>query len=102
MRQLDHSMINVFIAGSNTPFVKLAMPRVVRLVMPRTTGHVVLAIVWGAALAGVALTLLPPSGTALGGRSRGALEAGDLTAEELREIPQPEGTQQVDAVGDRS
>ena len=55
-------MINVFIPGSNTPFVRLAMPRVVRLVMPRTTGHVVLAIVWGAALAGVALTLLPPSG----------------------------------------
>lgn len=49
MRRLDHSMIFVFIAGSYTPFARLAMPR--------TTGHVVLAIVWGAALAGVALAL---------------------------------------------
>lgn len=53
MRQLDHSMIFVFIAGSYTPFVRLAMPR--------ATGHVVLAIVWGAALAGVALTLFWPT-----------------------------------------
>src|SRR5271163_4326603 len=52
MRRLDHSMIFVFIAGSYTPFVRLAMPR--------ATGHVVLAIVWGAALAGVALTLFWP------------------------------------------
>jgi hemolysin III len=53
MRQLDHSMIFVFIAGSYTPFVRLALPR--------STGHVVLAIVWGAALAGVALTLFWPA-----------------------------------------
>lgn len=53
MRQLDHSMIFVLIAGSYTPFVRLALPR--------ATGHVVLALIWGAALAGVALTLLRPS-----------------------------------------
>jgi hemolysin III len=53
MRRLDHSMIFVFIAGSYTPFA--------RLDMPRTTGHVVLAIVWGGALAGIALALLWPS-----------------------------------------
>jgi hemolysin III len=53
MRRLDHSMIFVFIAGSYTPFARLAMPR--------TTGHVVLAIVWGGALAGIALTLFWPT-----------------------------------------
>ncbi|WP_085668984.1 PAQR family membrane homeostasis protein TrhA [Mycobacterium szulgai] len=53
MRRLDHSMIFVFIAGTYTPFVRLAMPR--------ATGHVALAIVWGAALGGVALTLFWPS-----------------------------------------
>jgi hemolysin III len=52
MRRLDHSMIYVFIAGTYTPFA--------RLDMPRPTGHVVLAIVWGAALAGIALTLFWP------------------------------------------
>jgi hemolysin III len=53
MRRLDHSMIYVFIAGTYTPFA--------RLDMPRPTGHVVLAIVWGAALAGIALTLFWPA-----------------------------------------
>ena len=53
MRRLDHSMIFVFIAGSYTPFARLAMPR--------PTGHLVLAIVWGGALAGVALTLFWPT-----------------------------------------
>jgi hemolysin III len=53
MRRLDHSMIFVFIAGSYTPFARLAMPR--------ATGHVVLAIVWGGALAGIALTLFWPT-----------------------------------------
>lgn len=53
MRRLDHSMIFVFIAGTYTPFATLAMPR--------ATGHVVLAIVWGGALAGVALTLFWPT-----------------------------------------
>jgi hemolysin III len=52
MRQLDHAMIFVFIAGTYTP--------VIRLAMPRSTGHVVLALVWGAALVGVALTLFWP------------------------------------------
>lgn len=53
MRRLDHSMIFVFIAGTYTPFA--------RLEMPRTTGHVALAIVWGGALAGIALSLLWPT-----------------------------------------
>src|SRR5258705_2113062 len=53
MRRLDHSMIFVFIAGTYTPFARLAMPR--------ATGHVVLAIVWGGALAGIVLTLFWPS-----------------------------------------
>jgi hemolysin III len=52
MRRLDHSTIFVFIAGTYTPFA--------RLDMPASTGHQVLAIVWGGALAGVALTLLWP------------------------------------------
>ena len=53
MRRLDHSMIFVFIAGTYTPFATLSMPR--------ATGHVVLAIVWGGALAGIAVTLFWPS-----------------------------------------
>jgi hemolysin III len=53
MRRLDHSMIFVFIAGTYTPFA--------RLDMPSGTGHMVLAIVWGGALAGIALTLFWPS-----------------------------------------
>jgi hemolysin III len=53
MRRLDHSMIFVLIAGTYTPFA--------RLDMPRGTGHLVLAIVWGGALAGIALTLFWPT-----------------------------------------
>jgi hemolysin III len=53
MRRLDHSMIFVLIAGTYTPFARLAMPR--------PTGYVVLAIVWGGALAGIALTLFWPT-----------------------------------------
>jgi hemolysin III len=53
MRRLDHSMIFVFIAGTYTPFARLAMPH--------ATGHMVLAIVWGGALAGIGLTLFWPS-----------------------------------------
>jgi len=53
MRRLDHSMIFVLIAGTYTPLARLAMPR--------STGHVVLAVVWGGALAGIALSLLWPS-----------------------------------------
>lgn len=52
MRRLDHSMIYVFIAGTYTPFAVLDMPRV--------TGHVVLAIVWGGAFAGIALSMCWP------------------------------------------
>ena len=52
MKRLDHSMIFVFIAGTYTPFAVLAMPR--------TTGLVVLTVVWTGALAGVALKLLRP------------------------------------------
>jgi hemolysin III len=52
MRRLDHSMIFVFIAGTYTPFALLDMPP--------STGHQVLAIVWGGSLAGVALTLFWP------------------------------------------
>nr|WP_082951523.1 hemolysin III family protein [Mycobacterium sp. 852002-51057_SCH5723018] len=53
MRRLDHSMIFVLIAGTYTPFV--------RLNMPRGTGHMVLALIWGGALAGIALTLFWPT-----------------------------------------
>ncbi|CAM4068137.1 hemolysin III family protein [Kibdelosporangium persicum] len=52
MKRLDHSMIFLFIAGTYTPFSLLAMPR--------DTGLVVLAVVWGGALAGVALKLVWP------------------------------------------
>jgi hemolysin III len=52
MKRLDHSMIFVFIAGTYTPFALLAMDRV--------TGYIVLAVIWGGALAGVALKLLWP------------------------------------------
>jgi hemolysin III len=47
--RLDHSMIFVFIAGTCTPFARLAVPH--------ATGHVALLIVWGGALAGILLTL---------------------------------------------
>jgi len=53
MKRLDHSMIFVFIAGSYTPFARLAMPR--------DTGSLVLWIVWGGALAGIALKVCWPS-----------------------------------------
>ncbi|MGH3957670.1 PAQR family membrane homeostasis protein TrhA, partial [Mycobacterium sp.] len=52
MKRLDHSMIFVFIAGSYTPFARLAMPR--------NTGTVVLWIVWGGALAGILLKVCWP------------------------------------------
>ncbi|HEY9304463.1 MAG TPA: hemolysin III family protein [Mycobacterium sp.] len=52
MRRLDHSMIFVLIAGTYTPFAILAMPP--------SAGHAVLAIVWGGAVAGIALTLFWP------------------------------------------
>jgi hemolysin III len=52
MKRLDHSMIFLFIAGTYTPFSLLAMPR--------STGYVVLSVVWGGALLGVALKMLWP------------------------------------------
>jgi hemolysin III len=53
MKRADHSMIFVFIAGSYTPFAVCAMPP--------ATGELVLWIVWGGAIAGVALKMLWPS-----------------------------------------
>ncbi|KKC03526.1 PAQR family membrane homeostasis protein TrhA [Mycobacterium nebraskense] len=53
MKRLDHSMIFVFIAGSYTPFARLAMPQ--------QTGVEVLWIVWGGALAGILLKVCWPS-----------------------------------------
>ena len=53
MKRADHSMIFIFIAGSYTPFAVLAMPP--------ATGKLVLAIVWGGAVAGVALKMWWPS-----------------------------------------
>lgn len=53
MKRLDHAMIFIFIAGTYTPFAVLAMPE--------TTGLVVLAVVWGGALAGAALKLARPN-----------------------------------------
>jgi hemolysin III len=52
MKRLDHSMIFVFIAGTYTPLALFAMDRV--------TGYIVLAVIWGGALTGVALKLLWP------------------------------------------
>ena len=53
MKRLDHSMIFVFIAGSYTPFARLALPQ--------NTGVLLFWIVWGGALAGVALKMCWPS-----------------------------------------
>jgi hemolysin III len=53
MKRLDHSMIFIFIAGSYTPFARLAMPP--------STGKLVLWIVWGGALAGVLLKVCWPT-----------------------------------------
>jgi hemolysin III len=52
MKRLDHSMIFVFIAGTYTPFSLLAMDQ--------PTGYIVLSVVWGGALCGVALKVLWP------------------------------------------
>jgi hemolysin III len=52
MRRMDHSMIFVFIAGTYTPFCTLLLD----------TRHatIMLALVWGGALAGVAVKLIWP------------------------------------------
>jgi hemolysin III len=52
MRRLDHSMIFIFIAGTYTPFSVL--------LLPPDKARLVLAIVWGGALAGVAMKLAWP------------------------------------------
>ncbi|WP_082556736.1 hemolysin III family protein [Modestobacter sp. Leaf380] len=53
MKRLDHSMIFVFIAGTYTPFAALAVPA--------PTNWVILAVVWGGALGGVALKMAWPT-----------------------------------------
>ena len=53
MKRADHSLIFVFIAGSYTPIALLAMPR--------STGTLVLAVVYTGAAAGIALKMLWPS-----------------------------------------
>ncbi|MFG2056456.1 hemolysin III family protein [Micromonospora sp. NPDC048930] len=52
MRRMDHSMIFVFIAGTYTPFCAL-------LLRPRPA-ELMLGLVWGGAVAGVALKLIWP------------------------------------------
>jgi hemolysin III len=52
MRRLDHAMIFVFIAGTYTPFCVL--------LLPPTAGKVLLGLVWGGGLAGVALKAVWP------------------------------------------
>ncbi|MER7333224.1 MULTISPECIES: hemolysin III family protein [unclassified Micromonospora] len=52
MRRMDHSMIFVFIAGTYTPFCVL-------LLEPRPSA-IMLSLVWGGAIAGVALKLVWP------------------------------------------
>jgi hemolysin III len=54
MRRLDHSMIFIFIAGTYTPFAVL--------LLPRTTAIVILSVVWGGALMGVAMKFIWPHG----------------------------------------
>jgi hemolysin III len=53
MKRADHSMIFLFIAGTYTPFMLLAMSQPV--------GYIVLAVVWGGAICGVALKMLWPN-----------------------------------------
>ncbi|WP_091604045.1 PAQR family membrane homeostasis protein TrhA [Micromonospora mirobrigensis] len=52
MRRMDHSMIFVFIAGTYTPFCVLLLHQRMATIM--------LALVWGGALAGVAVKLIWP------------------------------------------
>jgi hemolysin III len=52
MKRADHSMIFLFIAGTYTPFARLAVPE--------TTGWWILGVVWVGALAGVALKMIWP------------------------------------------
>jgi hemolysin III len=52
MRRLDHSMIFLFIAGTYTPFSAL--------LLPKGLATVILAVVWGGALSGVAMKMAWP------------------------------------------
>lgn len=52
MRRLDHSMIFIFIAGTYTPFAAL--------LLPPGKATVILAVVWGGAVAGVTMKLIRP------------------------------------------
>jgi hemolysin III len=52
MRRLDHAMIFVFIAGTYTPFCAALLP-------PRKT-TIILAVVWGGAVAGAVMSLIWP------------------------------------------
>ena len=52
MRRADHSMIFIFIAGTYTPFCVL--------LLDRETATVMLALIWGGALGGVALKSIWP------------------------------------------
>ena len=54
MRRLDHSMIFILIAGTYTPFCVL--------LLPSGKAAVLLAVVWGGALAGAAMKLAWPHG----------------------------------------
>src|SRR6266542_108623 len=54
MRRLDHSMIFVFIAGTYTPFSAL--------LLPERLATIILAVVWGGAVFGVALKMIYPHG----------------------------------------
>jgi hemolysin III len=54
MRRLDHSMIFVFIAGTYTPFSVL--------LLPHRLGMIILAVVWGGAVAGVTMKMVYPHG----------------------------------------
>jgi hemolysin III len=53
MRRLDHSMIFIFIAGTYTRFSVL--------LLDRRTATLILAVVWGGAVVGVALKLVWPN-----------------------------------------
>jgi len=53
MRRLDHAMIFVFIAGTYTPLAVL--------LLPHTRALVILAVVWGGAVLGVAMKLVSPN-----------------------------------------
>ncbi|MEU5721100.1 hemolysin III family protein [Micromonospora sp. NPDC047738] len=52
MRRMDHSMIFVFIAGTYTPFCAL--------LLDRRPAEIMLALVWGGALFGVAVKMIWP------------------------------------------